>query len=141
MCLCRSSVTHGWEDTSGALVQSDTYLEYVKVWTSNTDCGGLRHASDDTYRFLLAMETRVYELIKSGGNKDKVVSETIDDENLIFLWEVTGDTSHGTQSSKLLQEVVELWYVIRGFSITSKLLEQYKKATTKGRKGIRKELH
>lgn len=132
------------EDNSGALLENDTYLEYVKVWTSNTDRGGLRHASDDTYRFFLALESRVYELIKSGDKKDKVVSETIDDENLIFLWEIATDMSHGRQSSKLLQEVVELWYAIRGFSITSKLLEQYKKATkttTKGRKGTRKELH
>ena len=132
------------EDISGALLENDTYLEYVKVWTSNTDRGGLRHASDDTYRFFLALESRVYELIKSGDKKVKVVGETIDDENLIFLWEVATDMSHGRQSSKLLQEVVELWYVIRGFTITSKLLEQYKKATkttTKGRKGIRKELH
>ena len=44
------------EDTSGALVQSDTYLEYVKVWTSNTERGGLRHASDDTYRFFLVID-------------------------------------------------------------------------------------
>lgn len=132
------------EDNSGALLENDTYLEYVKVWTSNTDRGGLRHASDDTYRFFLALESKVYELIKSGDKKDKVVSETIDDENLIFLWEIATDMSHGRQSSKLLQEVVELWYAIRGFSITSKLLEQYKKATkttTKGRKGTRKELH
>ena len=50
------------EDTSGDLVQNDTYLEYVKVWMSITDRGGLRHASDDTYRFFLAMKTRVYEL-------------------------------------------------------------------------------
>ena len=68
----------------------------------------------------------------------------MDDENLTFLWEIATDMSHGSQSSKLLQEVVQLWYVIRGFSITSKLLEDYKKATkttTKGRKGISKELH
>ena len=117
------------------------HLEYVKIWTSNTDRGGLSHVSD---RFFLAMETRVYKLIKSGDNKNKVVSKTIDDENLNFFWEVAADLSHGRQSSKLLQEVVELWYAIRGFSITSELLEQYKKATkttTKGRKGIRKELH
>lgn len=132
------------EDISGALLENDTYLEYVKVWTSNTDRGGLRHASDDTYRFFLALESRVYGLIKSDNMKGKVISETIDDENLIFLWEVATDMSHGRQSSKLLQEVVELWYTIRGYSIASKILEQYKKATkttTKGRKGIRKELH
>jgi len=68
----------------------------------------------------------------------------VDDENLNFLWKVVTDKSNGRQSSKLLQEVVQLWYVIRGSSITSKLLEEYKKltkTTTKGRKGIRKELH
>ena len=131
------------EDISEALLQSDTYLEYVKVWTSNTERGGLRHASDDTYRFFLAMETMVYELIKNGDKKDKIISESIDDEKLIFVWEVATDILYGTQSSKL-QEVVELWYSIRGFSITSRLLEQYKKATktiTNGRKGTRKELY
>ena len=73
------------EDISGALPQSDTYLEYVKVWTTCTDRGGLRHASDDTYRFFLAMETMVYELIKNGDRKDKIISETIDDEKHLCL--------------------------------------------------------
>ena len=45
------------------------------------------------------------ELIKSGDEKNKVVSEAIDDENLIiFLWEVAADILSGTQSLKLLQE-------------------------------------
>ena len=77
--------------------------------------------------------------------KNKVVSEAIDDENLIiFLWEVAIDMSPGTESLKLLQEIVELWYAIKRFSITIKLLKQYKKATkptTKGRKDFRKILH
>ena len=37
------------------------------------------------------METRVSELIRSGDNKDKVVSEITDNENLIFLWKVAAD--------------------------------------------------
>jgi len=116
------------EDISGTIDQHDSYLEYVKVWTKSSDRGGLRHASEDTYRFFLALETRVYELIKKGETKEKVVRETMDDENLIFLWEVATDMSNEKQSSKLLHEVVQLWYIIRGFSITSKLLEEYKKA-------------
>ena len=81
------------EDTSGASVHSHTCLEYVKVRTSNTDRRRLiiRHASDDTYRFSLAMETRASELIKSGDNNDKVVRVITDNENLIFLWEVAAD--------------------------------------------------
>ena len=42
------------------------------------------------------------EIIKSGDEKNKVVSEAIDDENL--LWEVAADMLSGTQSLKLLQE-------------------------------------
>ena len=37
------------------------------------------------HRFFLALESRVYVQLMSGDKKDKVVSETIDDENLIFL--------------------------------------------------------
>ena len=103
------------EDTSGAIQENDSYFEYVKAWTKATDRGGLKHASEDTYRFFLALENRVYELIKRGEQKAKVVGETMDDENLVFLWEIATDMSHGRQSSKLLQEVVQLWYVIRGF--------------------------
>jgi len=75
------------------------------------------------------------------ANRRKIVSETMDDENLIFLWEVAIDMSNGRQSSKLLKEVVQLWYVIRGFSITSRRIQKATKTTTKGRKGIRKEVH
>ena len=35
------------------------------------------YASDGTNRFFLAMAARVYELIKNGGEKDKVISETV----------------------------------------------------------------
>ena len=66
--------------------------------------------------------------------------------NVLFLWEIATDLPEdkSRQSLLLLQEVVQLWYSMRGFSIANNLLEQYKKAmktTTKGRKGIRKELH
>jgi len=144
-CIYTAALLHMvGEDTSGTMDENDSYLEYVKAWTKATDRGGLKHASEDTYKFFLTLENRVYDLIKRGEQKVKVVSETMDDENLNFLWQNATDMSHGRQSFKLLQEVVQLWYVIRGFSITSKLLEDYKKATkitTKGRKGIRKELH
>ena len=136
------------EDTVGDMPDStDSFLDYVKVWTSNTDRGGLSHVSnDDAYRFFVALETAFYQLLKSGEPKDKIISGIINSANVLFLWEIATDLPEDTsrQSSLLLCEVVQLWYSMRGFSIASSLLEQYKRAmktTTKGRKGIRKELH
>ena len=135
------------DDTVGDMPNStDSFLDYVKVWTSNTDRGRLSHVFNDTYRFFVALETAFYQLLKSGEPKDKIISGIINNANVLFLWEIATDLleDKSRQSSLLLREVVQLWYSMRGFSIASSLLEQYKRAmktTTKGRKGIRKELH
>ena len=34
---------------------NDTYLDYVKVRTTKTDCGGLKHVFDDIFRFCKAL--------------------------------------------------------------------------------------
>ena len=135
------------EGTVGDVPDStDSFLDYVKVWTNNIDRGGLSHASNDAYRFFVALETAFYHLLKSGEPKDKIISGIMTNANVLFLWEIATDLPEdkSRQSLLLLQEVVQLWYSMRGFSIANNLLEQYKKAmktTTKGRKGIRKELH
>ena len=133
------------EDIVGDIpADTDSYLDYVKVWTRTTDRGGLRHASNDTYRFFLALETVLLQLVEKGELREKVVSGIMTNENVVFLWGIATDLADMKQSLALLQEVVQLWYTLRGFSITSQLLEQYKKATKstiKGKKGLRKELH
>ncbi|XP_065894855.1 uncharacterized protein [Dysidea avara] len=46
------------EGTVGDVPDStDSFLDYVKVWTNNIDRGGLSHASNDAYRFFVALET------------------------------------------------------------------------------------
>ena len=123
---------------------TSTYLNYVKTWTCINDRGGLRHVSNDTYRLFMAIETRLYQLIKEGELKEKAIIEILMDPNVKFLWEIAANLPDEKQSMELLRAVVELWFVIRGFSITSQLLEHYKKATKstiKGKKGLRKELH
>ena len=70
--------------------------------------------------------------------------EVTGDENVLFLWELVTDLSENNLSVTLLRETVQEWFTIRGFSVASKLSEQYKAATKKnikGTKGIRKELH
>jgi len=103
-CIYTAALLHMvGEDTSGTMDKNDSYLEYVKAWTKATDHGGLKHASEDTYKFFLTLENRFYDLIKRGEQKVKVVSETMDDENLNFPWQNATDMSHRRQSSKLLQ--------------------------------------
>ena len=82
--------------------------------------------------------------MKRGGLKDEVLVKVVANENVGFLWEIATAGLNDKYSSELLQEVVNLWFTIRGFSVASHLLEQYKKATkstVKGKKGLRKELH
>ena len=50
-------------DNQDSIETKDTYLDYVKVWTTTTDCGGLKHVFDDIFRFLKALEKIVYEVL------------------------------------------------------------------------------
>ena len=42
-------------DNQDSTETNDTYLDYVKVWTTTTDCGGLKHVFNETFRFLKAL--------------------------------------------------------------------------------------
>lgn len=133
------------QDVVGDMPQdTSSYIDYVKTWTRNNDRGGLRHVSNDTYRCFVAIETIVYKLIVAGELKDEVMTEVVSDENIKFLWEIATDLSDEKIQLLLLREVTQEWFTLRGFSVASQLLEQYKRATKKnikGTKGTRKELH
>ena len=86
---------------------------------------GLRHISNDTYRCFLAIETIIYKLIVAGKPKDKVMTEVVGDENVRFLWEIATDLSNEKLQLSLLQEATKEWFILRGFSVASQLLEQY----------------
>lgn len=80
------------QDIVGDMPQDTaTYIEYVKAWTRNSDRGGLRHVSNDTYRCFLAIEEIVNKLIIASEPKDKILSEIVGDENIKFLWEIATD--------------------------------------------------
>ena len=48
------------------------YLDYVKVWTTTTDCGGLKHVFDETFRFLKALDMIVYKLLLEQTPRERV---------------------------------------------------------------------
>ena len=71
------------QDAVGDIPQdTSSYLDYVKMWIRTNDRGGLRHASDDTYRCFLAIEMITYRLIAAGEQKEKVMCEVVCDENV-----------------------------------------------------------
>ena len=130
------------QDIVGDIPQDTAaYIDYVKTWTSNNDRGGLRHVSNDTYRCFLAIEQIVYKLITASEPKDKVLTEVVSDKNVKFLWKIATDLLDEKLQLLLLQEVTNEWFILRGFSVASQPLEQYKRATKKNIKGTRKILH
>ena len=102
----------------------------MKVWTTATDCGGFKPVSDDTFRFFKALEMIACELSMEEMPKESAISEIATDENVLFHWDLIMHSFDTSISNTLLQDVVMSWFTVRGFSITSKLLEECKKLLT-----------
>lgn len=121
-----------------------TYMDYIKVWTKINDRGGLIHVSLDTFRCFKAIEIVTYDLISKGSTKEEVITQVFVNENVRLHWTLICDLHDDSKSMELLQDVIGVWFTIRGFSIAGKLFEDYKKVTktnVRGKKGLRKELH
>lgn len=116
-------------DTQSNIETYDTYLDYVKVWTSTTDRGGLKHVSDDTFRFFKALELIAYELLIKETTREHAINEMVTNENVLFQWDLVMYDFNTSVSNTLLWDIVTLWFTVRGFSIASKHFEEYKKAT------------
>ena len=54
---------------------NDSYMDYVKVWTTKTDCGGLKHVFDDNFRFFKALEMIAYELLMKQTPRESEINE------------------------------------------------------------------
>ena len=68
----------------------------------------------------------------------------MEDEDIEFLWSMLSvDISDRDEALQLLQNIVELWITVRGFSLAGSWMEQYKKENkegTKKKKALRKTL-
>ena len=121
-----------------------TYMDYVKVWVKTNDRGGLMHVSLDTFHCFKAIEMVIYKFIKRGSTKEEVTTQAFINENIRLHWMLIYDLPNEADSLELLQNVIEIWFTIRGFCLAGKLFEDYKKASksnVRGKKGLRKELH
>ena len=68
-----------------------------------------------------------------------LVNQTVE-----FFWDIINDGFNEDWSAQLLRDITTLWFTLRGYSVTSKLLEEYKhglKKNLKGTNGLKKELY
>lgn len=122
-------------------------------WTDLIDRGGLWHIKETTYRFFRAIEDVARHVLKallhpsapSKCSKCEVIQRMISDDDVQFYWlcddfEIDNHEVHAI----LLQKIVELYVTVRGFSVASGWLEQYKqhtKQSTQHTKSLRREVH
>ena len=148
VCQCLLSVAT--ENSTTEIDEAPSFLAYTHTWLDIVNRGGLFIVSDEIYNFFLELELCVYPLLKgrlSKGSaqqsKKELVSTISESENVLFACSlVTTDLSED-MSQLLLKDAIQLWVTIRGFSITSRFLEDYKiaaKQMTKGKKPLRREL-
>ena len=55
------------------------------------DRGGLKHVSLDTFNCFKAIELVTYRLISEGRAKDNIISQTFDDPNIVFHWDLISE--------------------------------------------------
>ena len=139
-------------DQLGVSGQGDTYLEYTKKWIELVNRGKLFNVSDETYRFFHDLEMKVcaylQDIFLAGGqvdqSKEEIISSIVEDTDVQFSWLLLClDLDDEELSNELLKNVVEMWLMIRGFSMASSWMEYYKQcdeSNTKSKTGLRKGL-
>ena len=145
---CLMSMREGTEE-KGESNDANSYFEYSRFWIDLVDRGGLFKVKDEVFKFFLELELCVYPslqaALKSGSacNKDGLLQQIKVDEDVLFAWSLLTLYISDHDSNMLLRAISELWITIRGFAITSQLLEEYKQAaylSLKGKRSLRKEL-
>eukprot|EP00118_Oscarella_pearsei_P015513 m.140398 g.140398 ORF g.140398 m.140398 type:complete len:302 (+) comp38303_c0_seq10:318-1223(+) len=128
---------------------SYTFGDYTTVWLETVNRGGLFKIADVTYRFFYSIELKVratlpQQLLSQSSTKEAVVAAVENDDKVQHLWEALSSViDDSVLASSLLHKIVILWVTMRGFSLCSAWLEEYKAAkskSTKKRKRLRKAI-
>ncbi len=123
----------------GMAVNSDEnhdFLEYTKSWIDKVNRGGLFSVNNETFNLFIAVETSVRQLLpnrlsssKSDTSLQVLAEKVIEEIDVQFYWYLITQDLSVTEEVELLQELIQLWITIRGFSFASSWLELYKEAT------------
>ena len=120
------------------------------MWLEKVNRGGLFELNDAAYNFFLEIEkhTRFYlrSLYQNPEQKSVILQRLKENEDILFYWSLISVDVDDRHSPELLQDILDHWLTIRGFSITGCWLEQYKRIRGKSskcepalRKGLKKK--
>ena len=148
LCLMELVKDHS-EDTPNKDGTLETDHEH---WTNLIDRGGLWHIKDTTYQLFFTIEQVVREVLMTikyptQPLKKDMIKKVVEDEDVQFYWLiVTADFEVDDEEvhAALLLKITELYVTVRGFSMASGLVEQYKqhtKKSTQRTKSLRRQLH
>ena len=139
---CLSQMSRTGEDKS--------FLDYTREWMESLDRGGLFDVSDDTFELVKAIEVKTRKVLpqylagSAHSSKKELLELVVCDEMVQLKWKSVGaDIVDDEDANDLLHQIVDMWITMRGFSITSKWMEDYKLAknkTVKKAKSLRREL-
>lgn len=138
----------------------DSFLDYTKEWIHKVNRGGLFEVNNGAYMLFESIELASCEKLKehlegqqtalnlSCTDKRSIIDFVVSDTDVKFNWSmVSVDIEDENDCEELLHKITEKWLTIRGFSIASAIVEQYKRITktnnsksTSLRKGLQKAM-
>ena len=147
---CLKSLILNDQDDQDDDTEKASFLQYTRVWLEKTDRGGLYHITDSCFELFYEIEQTVYDKLNANfKSKEKVALEDIEqaaynDSDVSRLWHVCISSLDVTvkESDEILLSIIHEWTTLRGHTLTSKYMEDYKnsKERLKKKKGIRREL-
>ena len=123
--------------------QVTSFMEYTSQWVKIINRGGLYEVNDESFLLFKEIErviqVRVRTHLEQGptaspaaqlSGREEIVGVVKRDVNILFYWDIISNSIQDDESkAELLTAIVSLWLTIRGYSITSQWMEQYKYLT------------
>ena len=117
-------------------------------WTTIINRGGLTHIGNMTYGMFESMELVIRHFLSGdpsqfGSIKSKLMELIKADDDVQFFWAIVSVEWEEEESLALLEQIIEHYVTIRGFSFASGWLEKYKKTqkkTIQKSKGVQMQL-
>ena len=130
--------------------EDDAVTQYTSEWFDRTNRGGLFSVNSATFTFFLAVETVTRKHLPQcsiqnhKNTKDLIVKAIAENCDVQFFWTLISQEIDGEEDAiKLLEDIATMWVTIRGFSLASAWLEEYKRnkgVTVSKTKALRKKL-
>ena len=124
-----------------------SFYDYTQVWINKVDRGGLYHISSLCHELFYEIEQCVYDKLQNNlVSKKKIAIEEIKHDAFVNddvqrIWKLCCTEVEEEEGCEILQTIINEWIVLRGHSLTSKYMEDYRRAKREGKKkGTRKEL-